>query len=343
MGCSHAVTSDVPATICIPTVHRLGLFRGALESAASQSFRDFEILVSVNSAESSYFQQVAGVVERVELQHPTCAIRVIRPPNFLHITDHANFMVDHAAGRYLCFLSDDDRMEASFLETLVPLLDARDDAGFAFCDFTIIDEKGVTRRDLTARDARDTHLASLEEGFIPHAALARLALWNAVMLPCSVFRRAVLDEFPFASGNEAPDRDFWLRVADAPGGLGAIYTQTPLLHYRHHHLQYTRLTRASLSDLIRALQCCRSVAGAGLILHRRELARTHAKFGKALLDEGDRLGAWRALLVALRKNPFDRRTYRFVLQAALPASALRYARRLREAGQKSMDNVRRSA
>jgi hypothetical protein len=149
------------------------------------------------------------------------------------------------------------------------------------------------------------------------------------MLPCSVIRRTVLDEFPFDSGNEAADRDFWLRIADASVGFGAVYTRAPLLNYRSHEHQYTKVSRTSQSDLIRALERCRSVAEAEPSLHKQELARAYAKLGKALLNEGDHAGAWRALQVALRKSPFDRRTYRFVLQAVMPAFVLGFARRLR--------------
>jgi Glycosyl transferase family 2 len=327
------------ATICIPTVHRLQFFCEALESAMSQSFDNYQILVSVNSTEPGYHHQVERVVEEVKLRHRARAVRIVKPPRFLHIAEHTNFMVGQATGDYLCYLADDDRMEPSYLETLVPLLQEHEDAGFALCGFLIIDETGSTRRGLSEKDARETHLESLEEGFIPHAALARLALWNALMLPCSLFRRILLAEFPFESGHEAPDRDFWLRVADAPGGIGGAYTRAPLLKYRHHEHQYTKFSRASQSDLIRTLNGCHRVAEAEPSLYNQVLARTYAKLGKALLDEGNRAGAWRALLVALRKNAFDPRIYRFVLQAAVPASALKQFRMLRERAGRSQGRL----
>jgi hypothetical protein len=142
-----------------------------------------------------------------------------------------------------------------------------------------------------------------------------------------------MEKFPFDSGNEAADRDFWLRIADAPDGLGAVYTRTPLLNYRRHEDQYSS-TPSSQSDWIRSLERCHSVAEAEPKLHNQELAHTHAMLGKALLDMGDRAGAWHALRVALRKNSFDRRTYRFLLQALLPAFLLRFARRARGASER---------
>jgi Glycosyl transferase family 2 len=318
------------ATICIPTVHRLQFLCEALESAASQSFDNYQILVSVNSTEPGYHHQVERVVEEAKLRHRARAIRIVKPPRFLHIAEHTNFMVEQATGDYLCYLADDDRMEPSYLETLVALLQEHEDAGFALCGFLIIDEKGTTHRGLSAKDAQETHLESVEEGFIPHSALARLALWNALMLPCSLFRRTLLAQFPFESGHEAPDRDFWLRVADAPGSIGGVYTRAPLLNYRHHKHQYTKFSRASQSDLIRTLERCHHVAEAEPSLHNQVLARSYAKLGKALLDEGNRAGSWQALLVALSKNAFDWRIYRFVLQAAVPAPALNCLRRLRD-------------
>ncbi len=317
---------DVRATICIPTVRRLGFFREALESAVCQSFESYEVLVSVNSPEPDYFHQVASAIGRVERTHPSRMIRLVRPPSFLQIADHANFMVSQGGGEYWCYLGDDDRMEPHFLETLVPLLDAHPDAGFALSDYQVIDDMGALRPELTRKLIRSTHLDTLKTGFFSHASLARLALWNAMWLPCVLFRRSVLEAFPFDPGNEAPDRDFWLRIADAQVDFGAVYAQVPLLNYRIHEHQYSQVTKKAQADWIRSLERYHSVARAEPKLHNRELAYAYSKLGKALLVEGDRAGAWRALLVALRKNPFDGRAYRFVLHAALPTFLLGFLR-----------------
>ena len=317
------------ASICIPTVNRLEFFREALESAASQTFDDYEVLVSVNSSDSDYHEQVAMAVAEVRGRHPRRTIRMVRPPEFLHIADHTNFLVDNARGAYWCYLADDDKLEPQFLETLVSLLDAHGDAGFAFCRFMIIDEWGIPHPDLAARDARITHLDSLTEGFVPPATLPRLALWNALMLPCSAFRRTFLEQFGFESGHAAPDRDLWLRIADAPGGLGAVYALVPLVSYRHHGHSYTRLTSRSQRDLVRTLETCGNVAGAEPRVYRQEMARIHGKLGKSLLDEGRHREAWRALLTSMRENGRDWHTYRFVLQALMPDAALRCLRAIR--------------
>ena len=317
------------ATICIPTVSRLEFFREALGSAASQSFQDYEVLVSVNSEDPDYFGRVAALVEEAKREHPARAIRMVQPPRFLHIAEHTNFMVEHSSGTYWCYLGDDDRMEPGFLRTLLHLLQAEEEAGFAFCTFLNIDRDGKVRRDLSALNTHAFHIDHLEEGFIAHSALPRLALWNALMFPCALFRRAVLEDFPFAPGNEAPDRDFWLRIADSSAEFGAVYTPSPLLNYRLHDQQYSSASRAAQSDFIETLAACRNVAAAEPGLHKRILAQTYARLGKALLDEGDRAGARRALLAALSKNPVDLRTYRFAMQAALPGPLLESLRRIR--------------
>lgn len=333
----------VRASVCIPTVNRLRFFREALESAASQTFQDYEILVSVNAREPDYVHQVADVVEQVQRQHPTLTIRTVQPPGFLQIADHTNFLVDQANGDYWSCLADDDVMHPGFLATLVPLLDAQPGAGLALCDYLVIDETGTVRNDLGEALTVATRRDRLEEGFFPHASLARLALWNALWFPCALFRRSVLESFPFEPKNEAPDRDFWLRIADSRADFGAVCTRAPLLDYRLHENQYSRVTRAAQADWIRSLERSHSVARAEPRLHNRELAYTYSKLGKALLVEGDRGGAWRALAVALRKNPFDRRIYRFALQAALPKFALEYLRSTRDKRSRRMQGERGSS
>ena len=326
----RTVKRDARATICIPTVRRLEFFREALESAVCQSFEDYEVLVSVNSPEPDYFHQISSAIERVKRTHPSRTIRLVCPPHFLQIADHMNFMVNEGGGGYWCCLGDDDRMEPHFLETLVPLLDSHADAGFAFSSYQVIDDQGTLRPELARKMFRSTHLDSLKTDFFPHVGLARLALWNALWLPCALFRRSILEAFPFEASNEAPDRDFWLRIADAQVDLGAVYAHVPLLNYRVHKEQYSQLTKKGQADWIRSLERCHSVARAEPKLHNRELACTYSMLAKALLVEGDRGGAWRALLVALRKNPFDRRLYRFVLQAALPTFLLGFLRAARD-------------
>jgi hypothetical protein len=118
---------EVRATICIPTVSRLGFFKESLESAVCQSFEDHEVLVSVNSPGPDPFPH-----------DPIDAI-----PRFLQIADHANFMVNQGGGEYWCYLGGDDRMEPDFLETLVALLDLHAEAGFAFSGFQNIDHGTV--------------------------------------------------------------------------------------------------------------------------------------------------------------------------------------------------------
>lgn len=325
-----SVRSDVRATICIPTVHRLGFFQEALESAASQTFQDYEIVISVNSPRASYFQEVATAVEEVGREFPSRAIRIIQPTNFLNIADHLNFMVEHAGGDYWCYLADDDRMEPEFLESLVSLLKTHGDAGFAFCDFEVIDGTGAIRPDLARKLTRSTNRDMLVDGFYPHPTLGRLALWNAIWFPCALFKRPVLESFPFDPGNQAPDRDFWLRIANAPSGFGAVYTSTPLLEYRLHGDQHSKASAKAQLDFLGSLGRAHSIAAAEPRVFKLEVAHIQAKLGKALLDEGDRLGAYRALLVALRNNPFDTRTYRFALQSVLPTFVLRFARRFRD-------------
>lgn len=147
---------------------------------------------------------------------------------------------------------------------------------------------------------------------------------------CALFRRTVLEGFPFDPRNDAADRDFWLRIADAPLDLGAVYEPAELLGYRVHEGQYSGSPRADpQGQLIRTLERSSSVAKTEPAAFRRELGYTYAKLGKALLEERKRSQAWRALLKALRLSPFDPRIYRFVVQAALPAIVLRWFREAR--------------
>jgi hypothetical protein len=85
-------------TIIIPTRDRPDFVRLAVDALKAQSYRDFEVIVSDNALHRP-FTPDASTFDGVRF-------RYIRPPAPLWVTDHWEFAVGHARGRYVGILGD---------------------------------------------------------------------------------------------------------------------------------------------------------------------------------------------------------------------------------------------
>ena len=86
-------------SVIVPTRNRAHLLQHALQSIQDQTFDDYELIVSDNCSED----KTAEVIRE-------CAPRAtyIRPSQTLAMPDHWEFALEHARGRYVAYLCDDD-------------------------------------------------------------------------------------------------------------------------------------------------------------------------------------------------------------------------------------------
>ena len=98
-------------TIGIPSYERAALLGQTLQSVLEQSYRDIEVIVSINSYDSRY----KDIVNKYE----TPRIRFLKHERLLSMGDNWNQCVDNAHGYYFLLLSDDDTLESECIEKLV--------------------------------------------------------------------------------------------------------------------------------------------------------------------------------------------------------------------------------
>jgi glycosyltransferase involved in cell wall biosynthesis len=87
-------------SVVIPTRNRAHLLRNAIQSVLWQDFDDYELIVSDNCSADN----TAEVVREVGGSRA----RLVRPDRPLSMPDHWEFALDHARGRYVGYLCDDD-------------------------------------------------------------------------------------------------------------------------------------------------------------------------------------------------------------------------------------------
>jgi len=308
----------VRVSVCIPTLDRIVFFREAFASVLAQTEPAFEIIVSDNSGDRVYGALVETVVEEERRAAPGVPVRLIHQPTRLPLPAHINAQIDAATGDAWAYLPDDDRWRPPFLSTMVRLLSQRPEAGFAFCDHSIIDEGGKTDREETERISTLFGRSGLPEGFIPHDGLFSLALAGTFALQATVFRKEVIDAFRFEPGNLTFEWDVLLRMTASERDFGAVYCSERMVEVRFHRGQFGAPQESAARSMLRSLDGVAPVPKEAKRAYRRRRVVAYSALAGSLTQQGRRWEAARSLLAGLRTDPFYRPTYRQLALAWLP-------------------------
>jgi glycosyltransferase involved in cell wall biosynthesis len=122
-------------SICIPTYNQVQFVRAAVESALAQRFDSFEVVVSDNHCTDGTSEYLAA------LNDPR--LRVVRPPEHLHVALNHDFCAAQSRGEYISFLSSDNVLEPDFAARMCAFLDRYPTAAFAYCAAVFIDGNGI--------------------------------------------------------------------------------------------------------------------------------------------------------------------------------------------------------
>lgn len=121
-------------SICIPTYNQVQFIRPAVESALAQDFDSFEVVVSDNHCTDGTSEYLAGVKDD--------RLRVVRPPEHLHVALNHDFCASQARGEYFSFLSSDNELDPHYASRMAAHLDRFPRAAFAYCGASLIDSAG---------------------------------------------------------------------------------------------------------------------------------------------------------------------------------------------------------
>jgi glycosyltransferase involved in cell wall biosynthesis len=303
----HVAEGETPdraplVTVAIPTYRRPDLLKGAIDSAARQTYPNMEILVSDSDGSDAVAALVASYGDpRLRYR------RNDRPTNGL---ENALAMYRDARGELIATLHDDDEWEPRFLEVMVKPLIEDPTVALTFADHWVMDPAGNVLVDKTESYTRERGRANLAEG--RHQPFTRLALVDRAVffVAATVFRNGLIDwdEIP---PEVAPPYEVWMTYLACREGAAAYYVPERLMRYRLHGdaASETRMERPAVwtydhillddrlaelrADIVRASAPFRVSLGLSLLAEGKTVeARGH-------LWQGLRAGAWRRAAVGL--------------------------------------------
>lgn len=204
----------MPTVSVIVPAYNVASYVGAtLESALSQTFRDFEVIVVDDGSTDETGTIVAAFAERDD------RVRVVRQPN-AGLSSARNAALRVARGSYIALLDGDDVWDRGFLDAQLAVFDARPDVAVVTGNARFL---GGTHDGEPVRPVpdkrREPTLASILED-------------EEAVFIMSMFRRAVYDAVGGfdESMRTNEDYDFWLRAAIA--GFQFARNDSPLGLYR---------------------------------------------------------------------------------------------------------------
>jgi glycosyltransferase involved in cell wall biosynthesis len=89
-------------SIVMPTRNRASLLRSSLKTAIDQSFHDYEVVVCDNNSTDDTKEVVEAAMSQSN------RIRYVNPERDLSMCDNWDFALQHARGKFIIYLSDDD-------------------------------------------------------------------------------------------------------------------------------------------------------------------------------------------------------------------------------------------
>ena len=101
-------------SIVMPTRNRAHLLQYALQSALAQRFDDYEIVASDNNSTDNTADTVHRIADR--------RVRYVHTGRTLAMPDSWDFALNHATGKYITYLCDDDAIRSDLLERLYPIV-----------------------------------------------------------------------------------------------------------------------------------------------------------------------------------------------------------------------------
>lgn len=222
-------------SVIVPTHGRVDLFYETLESLINQTSKDFEIIVTDDSATEEEREAIQEIVKKGQEKTKNISIKyVFTKPNLLQ-AKNTNQGLENASGDYLRILHSDDILAPNCIEKEIEAFETYPNCGF-------LNHRARHFSDTVEFEA-DTEITFGEFNIFDH--WIKQGIFTGCILPSSMaFRREVYqavggmnDEYKFLC-----DWDFFFRIIFneyLSQRSSAIYVSGSLVAWRIHENQIT--------------------------------------------------------------------------------------------------------
>lgn len=266
-------------TLVVPYHANPELLARTLKSVIRQSDSSWVLIVCDDSKDSS----ALSVVESFSEQR----FVYLKNPNPSGMVANWNFGVRSAATDWISILHADDELEPNYIALMRSLIPRFPEAGFLFCDTTIIDRNGRSVFSFPDYIKRWIVPAiGAEVVLCGEFGAASLLRGNFIFCPSICYRRDVLIEFPFdARYKMVQDLDLYLRLLE--NGFQIVGSRQKAYRYRRHENATAMLTRdltrfheeIYLYDNFAQRFYKRGWADAGLVAAKKRIILLHLIYG----------------------------------------------------------------
>lgn len=182
-----------------PSYNHEAYVREALESIYSQTFTDFEIIVSDDASTDRTYEIIEEVCKEKAKLH--------RFEKNMGASVNGRYCYDHCDSEYIALLNSDDVWEKNHLQKAVEYLDSHKECGAVFSWCSLIDESS-NMIDQNASVFKQKNRT--KEEWFQHF----FTYGNCLAHPSMVIRKSVYEDVGFYSMSmrQLPDYDEWVRV-----------------------------------------------------------------------------------------------------------------------------------
>jgi glycosyltransferase involved in cell wall biosynthesis len=212
----HVNTMKV--SVCIPTYNQADYLELAIQSAANQTHKPFEIIVSNDCSTDGTYE----VLRKLSLEIPN--LKVKHQPENLGIAKNVDACLRMADGDFVIRLDSDDQLLPDYTKSLLELFSRYPQAGYAHAAVQEIDQ-----------DGNYLHLRMLirKTGFQESKDALKLAIKGyKVAANIIMFKKEALIKVNYVTGRPNYVEDYHLTTSISAAGFGNIYLNQVHSYYR---------------------------------------------------------------------------------------------------------------
>lgn len=228
--------SPIPTvSICLPTFNGAATVSETIRSILRQSFQEWELVISDDESTDN------TLIKIDEFNDPR--IRIISSRQRTTPADNWNYCIEHAHGKYIKVMGQDDLLLSDCLKSEVEIMDQESNCDFSFCFSrrNIISASGQTI--IRNRGLHNKVNVVKLPSILPKLVRSGTNIFGEPV--AGMIRATALKKAGGFNGSYIIDLDMWIRLLQ----IGpAIHTQKTLVSFRVGKSSWSHLLKSSQAD-----------------------------------------------------------------------------------------------